>query len=45
MTLNRLITTMVQLGLAIPAFYGIKFIFQDIKTNGFLSDHSDKIEQ
>ena len=34
MTMNRLITSLIQLGMAIPAYYGVKSIYQDIKENG-----------
>ena len=34
MTLNRLITSLIQLALAVPCYYGIKYMYQDIKENG-----------
>jgi hypothetical protein len=35
MTINRLITTLIQLGLLSVCYYGIKSIYFDIKENGF----------
>lgn len=35
MTLNRLLTSLVQLSLIIPAVYCTRIILQDIKENGF----------
>lgn len=37
MTLNRLITSLVQLILAIGCYHGIKMIYIDVKENGFFS--------
>ena len=38
MTLNRLITTLVQLMLAVPAVFGIRAIYQDFKSGDFWRD-------
>ena len=35
MTLNRLITSIIQLGMAIFCYYAIKAMYKDIKENGF----------
>ena len=34
MTLNRLITTLIQLALGIPTFYLVREMYRDIKENG-----------
>jgi hypothetical protein len=34
MTFNRLLTTLVQLGIAIPTLLILKLIIQDLKQNG-----------
>ena len=38
MTMNRLLTTLIQLALAIPAFYGVRAIYQDFKSGNFWRD-------
>lgn len=38
MTLNRFITSMIQLGLAVPAYYGVKAIYHDFKSGDFWRD-------
>lgn len=35
MTLNRFITSLIQLGMAAFAYYAIKSVYLDIKENGF----------
>lgn len=34
MTMNRLLTTAIQLGLGIPTFYCARAVYYDIKENG-----------
>lgn len=31
MTLNRLITSLIQLALAVPAYYGVRYMIADLK--------------
>ena len=38
MTLNRLITSLIQLALAVPCYYGIKAIIHDIKNGGLFPE-------
>jgi len=38
MTINRLITSLIQIALAVPCYYGIKSIYLDIKSGGLFPD-------
>lgn len=38
MTMNRLLTTLIQLALIIPAAYGVRAIYHDFKSGNFWRD-------
>ena len=38
MTINRLITTLIQLALFIPAAYGVRAIIEDFRSGNFWRD-------